>query len=102
MDFAFDRAHGLNSGPARFGLAGALRLSSALHVGTVIGLIVFGLLMHLGVIYFAGTAVITITLVYEHRLVSPDDSPRSTARSSTSTAGSASSSAPAPCWRRFT
>jgi 4-hydroxybenzoate polyprenyltransferase len=73
QDFAFDRAHGLNSGPARFGLAGALRLSSALHVGTVIGLIVFGLLMHLGVIYFAGTAVITVTLVYEHRLVSPDD-----------------------------
>jgi 4-hydroxybenzoate polyprenyltransferase len=73
QDAAFDRTHGLHSVPARFGIARALAVSSLLHVATVIGLVTFGVLLHLGPIYFAGTLAIALTLVYEHRLVRPDD-----------------------------
>jgi 4-hydroxybenzoate polyprenyltransferase len=73
QDRAFDRAHALGSVPARFGVAAALRLSSLLHVLTVLALIAFGALLHLGPVYYAGTAAILLTLIWEHRLVSPDD-----------------------------
>jgi 4-hydroxybenzoate polyprenyltransferase len=73
QDVAFDRSAGLRSFPARFGVAAALRLSSALHVATVLGLCGFGLLLHLGSIYFVGCAAIGTVLAYEHRLVAPDD-----------------------------
>jgi 4-hydroxybenzoate polyprenyltransferase len=73
QDAGFDRTHALHSVPARFGVVNALRLSSLLHIGTLIGLVAFGLLLHLGAIYFAGTLAIALTLVWEHRLVSADD-----------------------------
>jgi 4-hydroxybenzoate polyprenyltransferase len=73
QDAGFDRTHQLRSVPARFGIAAALRLSSLLHAGTMIGLVTFGLLLGLGPIYFAGTLAIALTLVWEHRLVRPDD-----------------------------
>lgn len=73
QDARFDRTHGLHSVPARFGLAAALRLSTLLHLGTVAGLVAFGLLLGLGPIYYGGVAFIVAALVYEHRLVSPDD-----------------------------
>jgi 4-hydroxybenzoate polyprenyltransferase len=73
QDQAFDRARGLGSIPARFGIARALTLSRALHTFAVVGLITFGILLHLSLIYFAGVAVIAVTLVYEQRLVSPTD-----------------------------
>jgi 4-hydroxybenzoate polyprenyltransferase len=73
QDAAFDRAHRLNSIPARFGVAGALRISRALHVAAVALLIAFGLLAHLGVVYFVGVAIIAATLAYEQRIVSADD-----------------------------
>jgi 4-hydroxybenzoate polyprenyltransferase len=73
QDAAFDRRERLRSIPARFGVARALQLSTALHVLTVAGLIAFGMLLHLGLIYAAGVIAIAVTLVYEHRLVSPAD-----------------------------
>jgi 4-hydroxybenzoate polyprenyltransferase len=73
QDVAFDRARGLGSVPARFGVARALTISRALHVAAVAGLIAFGLLLHLGIVYGAGVAVIAATLAYEQRIVSPDD-----------------------------
>ena len=73
QDVAFDRARGLGSIPARFGVARALWMSRALHVGAVAGLIAFGLLLHLGVVYGAGVAVIAATLAYEQRIVSATD-----------------------------
>jgi 4-hydroxybenzoate polyprenyltransferase len=73
QDAAFDRAHRLSSIPARFGIANALRISRALHVAAVCGLVAFGLLAHLGVIYFVGVAAIAATLTYEQRIVSADD-----------------------------
>lgn len=73
QDAAFDRARGLGSAPARFGLDRALRFSSLLHLAAAVGLFAFGALLHLGPIYFAGALAIAATLVYEHRLVSPTD-----------------------------
>lgn len=73
QDAHFDRGAGLHSFPARFGIAAALRCSSLLHAGTVALLIAFGALLHLGPIYFIGTFVIVLTLIWEHRLVRPDD-----------------------------
>jgi 4-hydroxybenzoate polyprenyltransferase len=73
QDCAFDRAARLHSVPARFGVRAALRLSSALHVLAVAGLVAFGALLGLGAIYAAGVVAIAATLVYEHRIVSPED-----------------------------
>ena len=73
QDVAFDRARDLGSIPARFGVARALSISRALHVGAVAGLIAFGLLLHLGVVYAVGVAAIAATLAYEQRIVSPSD-----------------------------
>jgi 4-hydroxybenzoate polyprenyltransferase len=67
QDVAFDRARGLGSIPARFGVA------RALHIGTVAGLIAFGLVLHLGIVYGVGVAAIAATLAYEQRIVSPSD-----------------------------
>lgn len=73
QDVQFDRAHRLGSIPARFGVARALAVSRALHLGAVAGLVAFGALTHLGLVYGVGVAVIALTLAYEQRIVSPGD-----------------------------
>jgi 4-hydroxybenzoate polyprenyltransferase len=73
QDEAFDRARGLHSIPARFGTAQALRLSSALHVVTLVTLVLFAWRAHLGW-GFDSALVLTAALLYwQHRLVSPGD-----------------------------
>ena len=69
QDELFDRAHGLNSIPARFGTWGAVLISSALHVVTAVALVFAGRALERGVAYFAGTALIAALLLYEHALV---------------------------------
>jgi 4-hydroxybenzoate polyprenyltransferase len=73
QDVAFDRAHGLHSFPARFGIAAGLRAAQVCHVLTVLAFAALGLAMGLGWGYGAGVAVVAGLLVYEHRLVSPTD-----------------------------
>jgi 4-hydroxybenzoate polyprenyltransferase len=73
QDVAFDRARGLSSIPARFGVARALVLSRVLHAGAVAGLIGFGIALHLGVVYGLGVTAIAATLAYEQRIVSASD-----------------------------
>ena len=74
QDFAFDRAAGLHSVPARLGLRGALRLAAFCHLLMVASLIALGLSYPgLGPIYFTGVALVALLLVYEHALVRPDD-----------------------------
>lgn len=73
QDFRFDRAVGLHSVPARFGLRTALRLAALSHAATVLFLLALGVSYPLGPIYFAGVSVVGVLLVYEHRLVRPDD-----------------------------
>lgn len=76
QDEEFDRKEGLYSIPARFGLRRALLLSRWFHAGTVLGLLFFWLLTPLGGWFFVGVLAAAAILIYEHRIVSPDDMSR--------------------------
>jgi 4-hydroxybenzoate polyprenyltransferase len=75
QDADFDRGAGLHSVPARFGVRNSLRIAAACHT------VMFGLLVALGFVnpylggwvYGVGLAAVGALLVYEHRLVRPDD-----------------------------
>jgi 4-hydroxybenzoate polyprenyltransferase len=74
QDFEFDLKMRLRSVPARFGVAGALRLAAACHFGTVVLLFLVPTVYDgFGWIYLAGVAAIAVLLAYEHWLVRPDD-----------------------------
>ena len=73
QDVAFDRAEGLHSFPARFGVAAALRAAQACHVLTVAAFALLGWTLSLGFLYWGGVGVVAALLVYEHSLVSPGD-----------------------------
>jgi 4-hydroxybenzoate polyprenyltransferase len=73
QDKDFDRKEGLYSIPARFGLARALKLSRWFHVGTALGLFLLWLLTPLSEWFLVGVLAATAILIYEHRIVSPDD-----------------------------
>lgn len=69
QDEAFDRARGLWSIPARFGTLGAVAISSALHVVTAAAIVLCGLWLGRGPAYYAGAALISALLLYEHAIV---------------------------------
>lgn len=73
QDLEFDRGHGVHSLPARFGPRRAIAAARALHVVTVIALGSVAWVLDLSPWYLAGVGLITLLLVYEHRLVKHDD-----------------------------
>jgi len=73
QDREFDQNQGLHSIPVRFGVAGALRLSSCFHFVTVLLLASVGLFAQTGTIYWLGFAAVAVVLYWEHRIVAPDD-----------------------------
>ena len=74
QDFEFDTTMRLHSVPVRLGVAGALRLAAVCHAGMVLMLALLPLVFDsFGPVYLAGVAAIAGLLVYEHRLVKPDD-----------------------------
>lgn len=73
QDFNFDRANGIFSIPARFGIKNALRISALFHVIAVIILIYLYFLMDMGWLYLIGVAIITFLLFVEHKIVAPDN-----------------------------
>jgi 4-hydroxybenzoate polyprenyltransferase len=73
QDVDFDRAHGLQSIPTRFGVARALTISRAMHVATIVVMAWLGQIAYLGPIYMAGVALVALLLVYEQSLVSASD-----------------------------
>jgi 4-hydroxybenzoate polyprenyltransferase len=73
QDVDFDRAHGLHSIPARFGVAGAIWLSRGLHVATIAAMVMVGRSAGLPAVYFAGVVVVAALLAYEQSLVADDD-----------------------------
>jgi 4-hydroxybenzoate polyprenyltransferase len=72
-DRDFDRSAGLHSIPARFGVRGALLASGALHVVTVVAMVLLARAGGLGFIYLAGVALIAGILIWEHAIVRPND-----------------------------
>ncbi|NQT13108.1 MAG: UbiA family prenyltransferase, partial [Planctomycetes bacterium] len=74
QDTEFDVGMRLYSVPARFGVAGALRLAAACHLGMVVLLLALPLSYpRFGPVYFTGVGLIAALLIYEHALVRPDD-----------------------------
>ena len=73
QDVAFDRANGLHSFPARFGIPAALNVAKVAHVLTVLALVLLGVSVGLGAVYWIGVVVAAGLLIYEHSLLRPDD-----------------------------
>ena len=73
QDVAFDRAAGLHSFPARFGIPAALGAAGLCHLLTVAAFAALGWTMGLGWLYWAGVVVVAALFVYEHSLISPGD-----------------------------
>ncbi len=66
QDVEFDSRHGLYSVPSRLGLTNARRMSVLLHVGAVIGLVVFGRLFGLGFLYWCGLGAFVALILSQH------------------------------------
>jgi 4-hydroxybenzoate polyprenyltransferase len=73
QDIEFDRTHGLHSVPQRFGAARALQVSEMLH-GVSVGLLAaVGGVLGLAWPFWIAVASAAWLLMWEHRLVRPDD-----------------------------
>ncbi len=73
QDEAFDRAHGIHAIPARFGIPRALQIARATHLLAWLFFLLTGLLAKLGPFYLAGVLYTGVVLLFEHRLVKPND-----------------------------
>ena len=74
QDYEFDKAHGIHSIPARFGVRKALMIARVFHALAWVILVSIGLMSkQLNVIYEIGMLVIGILFIIEHKLVSPDN-----------------------------
>ncbi len=73
MDIEVDRAQGLHSMPADYGIARALHVSRALHALSVVALAAVGFSLGLGPVYAIGVVAVAALLAYEQNLVSPGD-----------------------------
>lgn len=76
QDIEFDRRMKLHAIPARFGLRKALQFSIFSHLACVVFFVLVGVAGSLGLLYFAGVLLCAILLLYEHRLVTPQDTSR--------------------------
>lgn len=73
QDISYDRQDNLQSIPARFGIKVALSVSTVCHILTITLLLTLGVLMGLSWPYWIGLIVTAILLIWEHRLVHPED-----------------------------
>jgi len=72
-DLDFDRGQGLRSAAVRLGVPRAILFGKLLHGVTIPALVLFGFGAGFGWWYYLGVAAAAGILVYEHRLVRPDD-----------------------------
>jgi 4-hydroxybenzoate polyprenyltransferase len=73
QDAEVDREIGVRSVPARYGVAFALHLSTAVHVVTFGLFVWFGALVGLGWPWWIGLALTAAAFAYEHAVVRPGD-----------------------------
>jgi len=73
QDAAHDRANGLFSAPAAWGVTAAFWIARLLHVLMLALLVWLVAAFHLGSFALAGVAVVAALLLYEHLIVSPGD-----------------------------
>jgi 4-hydroxybenzoate polyprenyltransferase len=76
FDLDVDRAQGLHSFPTRFGVPATFWSSRACHLLTVAFLVLTGVGLPVGALYWLGVAAVAGLLAYEHSLVSPRDQRR--------------------------
>ncbi len=73
QDEEFDREHGLHSAVVLLGRDRSILVGKVLHGVTIVGLVVFGIGVGLGMVYYGGVTVAAILLFWEHHLVRPTD-----------------------------
>ena len=73
QDEKFDKDHQLHSIPAYFGGKNALNISRNLHLASSVFILSAGFAGQFGVIYFIGWMFFTGLLIYQQRLVKPED-----------------------------
>jgi len=73
FDLDVDRAQGLHSVPARYGIPVTFWAARTCHALTVLLLVLTGLGLPVGAFYWTGVAAVAALLGYEHSLVSPRD-----------------------------
>ena len=73
QDYEFDRANGLHSVPARFGIPAALTIAKVCHVAMIGLLLGVGITLNLSWLYYVGVMVTIGLLMYEHSLINPRD-----------------------------
>lgn len=73
QDVAADRAHGVRSVPARFGIPGALYGARACHVVTTLLLAWYALATDAGLFFWLGLVIVAAAFAYEHSIVRPGD-----------------------------
>jgi 4-hydroxybenzoate polyprenyltransferase len=73
QDVDVDRAIGVKSFPARWGVHAALVASTIVHVGTFALFVAFGVREHFTGWWYAGLAVTAAAFVYEHAIVKTAD-----------------------------
>ncbi len=73
QDADYDKAKGLHSLPARWGIPAALRFAALSHLLTVGGLFALWYFAALGPVFLIGLLIVSGLLAYEHALVRPDD-----------------------------
>ncbi|MFF7457701.1 menaquinone biosynthesis prenyltransferase MqnP [Kitasatospora sp. NPDC008115] len=73
QDVASDRAGGVRSVPARFGVPAAIRGARGCHVVTTLLLGWYAVLTDAGAAFWTGLLVVAGAFVYEHTIVKPND-----------------------------
>ncbi len=73
QDIEFDRRTGLYSIPSRFGIKNSLRISAIFHWVMIVLLLLVFAWSELSAISWLGLLFVGLALVYEHRLVKPND-----------------------------
>jgi 4-hydroxybenzoate polyprenyltransferase len=73
MDYEHDRREGLHSIPADWGIARGLQVTRLFHALAVIFMVLAGVALDTGAIYYLGVAICAALLAYENAIVKPDD-----------------------------
>nr|WP_232484781.1 MULTISPECIES: menaquinone biosynthesis prenyltransferase MqnP [unclassified Streptomyces] len=73
QDVAADRADGVKSVPARFGVAAALYGARGCHVVTTVLLAWYGVATGAGAFWWVGLTIVAGAFLYEHSIVRPHD-----------------------------
>jgi 4-hydroxybenzoate polyprenyltransferase len=73
QDMDFDRSRNLKSIPASIGAKGSLILSTGFHLIALLLLVLAGIVRPFGILYWAGLAIFTLLIIYQHLIVKPSD-----------------------------